>query len=377
MPAQSKNSQSAFLAAIASLSVSILTGCSGSAPSREPPIDPDAARTQIRQLIPASVPNREGWAIDMFTAFESLEIRPTTRNICAVIAVTQQESGFQVDPPVPGLPAMARREIDSRATRYHVPNTLVDIALKVRSPDGRSYAERIRTAKTERDLSEMFEDFIGSVPLGRQLFSDLNPVRTGGPMQVSVAFAEQHAKDRRYPYPLDGPLDRSVRSEVFTRRGGLYFGTAHLLDYPVSYDSMLYRFADFNAGHYASRNAAFQKAVSTLTKTKLALDGDLLRQGASEDDPGQTEAAIRKLADQLEMSNREIRRDLQREKEAEFEKTDLYERLFELADRKAGSPVPRAAVPSIRLESVKITRPLTTEWFAQRVDGRYRKCLGN
>jgi hypothetical protein len=77
------------------------------------------------------------------------------------------------------------------------------------------------------------------------------------------------------------------------------------------------------------------------------------------------------------MSNREIRRDLQREKEAEFEKTDLYERLFELADRKAGSPVPRAAVPSIRLESVKITRPLTTEWFAQRVDGRYRKCLGN
>jgi hypothetical protein len=373
MAAQSNNTRSAFLAAIASLTLAILTGCSGSAPSREPPIDPDVARTQIRQLIPASVPNREGWAIDMFTAFESLEIRPTTRNICAVIAVTQQESGFQVDPPVPGLPAMARREIDSRATRYHVPNTLVDIALKVRSPDGRSYAERIRTAKTERDLSEMFEDFIGSVPLGRQLFSDLNPVRTGGPMQVSVAFAEQHAKDHRYPYPLDG----SVRSEVFTRRGGLYFGTAHLLDYPVSYDSMLYRFADFNAGHYASRNAAFQRAVSTLTKTKLALDGDLLRQGASEDDPGQTEAAVRKLADQLEMSNREIRRDLQREKEFEFEKTDLYERVFDLADRKSGSAVPRAAVPSIRLESVKITRALTTDWFAQRVDGRYRKCLGN
>ena len=197
MAAQSNNTRSAFLAAIASLTLAILTGCSGSAPSREPPIDPDVARTQIRQLIPASVPNREGWAIDMFTAFESLEIRPTTRNIFAVIAVTQQESGFQVDPPVPGLPAMARREIDSRATRYHVPNTLVDIALKVRSPDGRSYAERIRTAKTERDLSEMFEDFIGSVPLGRQLFSDLNPVRTGGPMQVSVAFAEQHAKDHR------------------------------------------------------------------------------------------------------------------------------------------------------------------------------------
>ncbi len=359
------------LALICTLAAS-LAGC-GAAPSREPPIDPDAARTQIRQLIPSTVPNRDGWAIDMFAAFEALDIRPTARNICAVIAVTQQETGFQVDPPVPGLPAMARKEIDTRASRYHIPSSVVTLALNVRSPNGQTYADRIAKANTERALSETFEDFIGSVPLGRQLFADFNPVRTGGPMQVSVAFAEQHAKRRDYPYPVKD----SIRREVFTRRGGMYFGIAHLLDYPVSYDSMLYRFADFNAGHYASRNAAFQKAVATLSKAKLALDGDLLRRGASEDQPGQTEAAVRTLSSQLNMSNREIRRDLQREKDAEFEQTDLYQRLFELADRKAGSPVPRAVVPSIRLESVKITRPLTTEWFAERVNGRYRRCLGS
>ena len=369
----SSSTSRASLVTIASLCIAMLCGCSGSAPSREPPVDPDVARNQIRQLIPTSVPNREGWAIDMFTAFESLGIRPSTKNICAVLAVTQQESGFQADPAVSGLPSMARHEIDTRAKRYHVPGTLVDLALRVRSPDGRSYAERIRTAKTERELSEMFEDFIGSVPLGRQLFSDFNPVRTGGPMQVSIAFAERQAKDHPYPYPLEG----SVRSEVFTRRGGLYFGTAHLLDYPVSYDSMLFRFADFNAGHYASRNAAFQKAVSVLTKTKLALDGDLLLQGDREDEPSQTELAVRKLAERLQLDDRQIHRDLQREKELEFEQTRLYQKVFELADAKSPSPAPRAVVPNIRLESVKITRKLTTDWFAQRVDGRYRKCLGN
>src|SRR6187401_352172 len=346
------------------LATMLLGGCV-SAPPREPPVDPDVARAEIRARIPGAVANRDGWAIDMYAAFEALEVRPTTRNICAVVAVIQQESGFQVDPAVPGLPAMARREIDERAARYHIPGAVVELALKVRSPDGRSYAERLRQAKTERALSEIFQDFIGTVPLGRQLFADLNPVRTGGPMQVSIAFAESHVKTTTYPYPLtDG-----VRREVFTRRGGLYFGIAHLLDYPVSYDSMLYRFADFNAGHYASRNAAFQQAVSSLSKTRLAIDGDLLREGSSE--PSQTELAVRKL--DIGLGERQIRRDLERGTVHEFEESELYRKVFELAD--ARGPAPRALVPNIRLQSVKISRKLTTEWFAQRVDGRYRRCM--
>jgi Protein of unknown function (DUF1615) len=350
-------------------SLALLSACTSPQRVREPPIDPDAARAQIARLIPPNVENRDGWAIDIFAALEALSIRPTTEHACAVIAVTEQESTFQVHPPVAGLPAMARREIDARAARYRIPAFAVNAALDIESPTGASYRERLAKVRTEKGLSDIFEDFIRIVPLGERLFGDLNPVRTGGPMQVSIAFAEAHSETKRYPYPVHS----TIRNEVFTRRGGIYFGIAHLLDYPAAYDDMLFRFADFNAGHYASRNAAFQNAVSRLSKTPLALDGDLLLRGDRANEPSKTELAARKIAQKLELSVAAIRRDLERGESEEFDETRLYERVFALADQ--GKAVPRAVVPKIRLQSPKITRKLTTEWFARRVDQRYERCL--
>lgn len=123
-------------------------------------------------------------------------------------------------------------------------------------------------------------------------------------MQVSIAFAEQHTSG--YPWKMNG----TVRQEVFSLRGGLWFGTYHLLNYPASYSAPLYRFADFNAGWYASRNAAFQNAVVKASGVKLALDGDLIRYDSEE--PGSTELAVRRLASQLGMSDSEIHRQLKR-----------------------------------------------------------------
>lgn len=338
---------------------------------REPPIDPDVARAEIAKRLPAKVSNRDAWAIDIFAAFEALSIRPTTENICAVVAVTEQESTFQVDPRVPGLPAIARREIDNRAARYHIPAIAVNAALALQSPTGATYRERLDQVKTEKELSDIFSDFISIVPLGGSMFGSLNPVHTAGPMQVSIAYAEQHADAKKYPYPVHS----TIRNEVFTRRGGMYFGIAHLLDYPADYDDVTYRFADFNAGHYASRNAAFQNAVSILTKTPLALDGDLLLHGSAASEPSKTELASRKLADRLDLNDAAIRRDLERGSESDFADTKLYKRIFSLADKGRGKPLPRAVVPKIRLQSPKITRKLTTEWFANRVAERYQQCL--
>jgi hypothetical protein len=324
-------------------------------------------------LLPDGVKDRAGWATDIYAAFAALDIPPTPENICATVAVTAQESGFQVDPVVPGLASIARKEIDKRRESAGVPKFALDAALAIPSANGKTYSERLDAVKTELQLSEVYEDFIGRVPFGKSLLADRNPIRTGGPMQVSVSFAEAFVAGKPYPYPVSG----TIRHEVFTRRGGVYFGVAHLLGYPVAYTRPLFRFADYNAGQYASRNAAFQSALTQVSGIPLDLDGDLVRydRGQPAPEPSSTELAIRVLAQRIDMGHQDIRRDLELEKTQSFERTGLYTRVFRLADRLTGSPAPRAVLPQIPLHSPKITRNLTTDWFARRVDSRYQTCL--
>lgn len=336
-------------------------------------LDAPEIRARIVRLLPDSVRNKPGWAAELHLAYEHLKIPHATETYCATLAVVEQESSYQADPVVPNLPAIVRREIDRRADKYNIPKLIVATALKKSSPDGRSYDERITALKTEKQLNALFEDMTGELPFGKQLLADYNPVRTAGPMQVSIEFAVRHAQERTYPYQVA----KQLRDEVFTRRGGLYFGSAILLDYPAPYDDVAYRFADFNAGRYASRNAAFQAALKRISGHSLALDGDLLRYDDDDpvDTPSQVESALVSMGAALNMSAREIRRDLLLEKSAEFGTTTLYERVFALADRKAGKSLPRQAMPRITLSSPKIIRKLTTEWFATRVAERYRRCL--
>ncbi|RON08071.1 hypothetical protein BK659_17695 [Pseudomonas brassicacearum] len=345
----------------------ILAGCANQATRQAAQPTPAQVKAQIVHLLPASITDREGWAADIYVAFSAQAIPATTQNLCSVLAVTEQESTFQADPTVPGLGKIARDEIDRRAARAHIPNLLVRGALQVSSTTGKSYSDRLNAARSEKELSAIFDDFIGRVPMGNTLFGGFNPVHTGGPMQVSVAFAEKQA--RNYPYPVDG----SIRHEVFSRRGGMYFGIAHLLGYPVSYRQPLYRFADFNAGWYASRNAAFQRALNRISGSTLALDGDLIRYDSIM--PGSTEQAVRALGKQLDMRNTTIRDQLELGNSLKFEDSKLYKRVFELAEKAEGKPLPRAVLPGIQLQSPKITRKLTTAWFAKRVDERYQRCM--
>jgi hypothetical protein len=361
--------------ALALLVVSLLVGCAGiEQPTLTPPkVTANEGRALIVRLLPDGIADRNGWATDLYAAVASLDIPVTTENLCAAIAIIGQESSFRVDPSVPNLADIAKREIERRRERAGVPRLVLDAALALPSSNGKSYGERLDAVKTEFQLSKLYDDFIDRVPLGRTFFADRNPVRTGGPMQVSISFAEHYVESRPYPYPMSG----SVRDEVFTRRGGLYFGVAHLLDYRAPYDRYLFRFADFNAGRYASRNAAFQRAVAQLSGIPLTQDGDLLRyeNGRPSRELGNTETATRVLARRLSLDNAAIRRDLERAEEGDFEQTELYRRVFALLDKAEGKRAARAVVPDIVLSSPKITRTLTTDWFAHRVESRFNACM--
>jgi len=345
-------------------------------PPPSPPAYPERreGKALVSRLLPGGVSDRAGWAADIFNAFAALRIPATTENFCTAIAVIEQESTFQADPAVPGLSRIAWAEIETRRKRYGMPKLLLDAVLARTSRDGRSYKVRIDTLRTEKQMSILFEDMTSEFPYGDHLFARYNPVRTGGPMQVSVQFAEEQVRAAPYPYPPVG----SVRHEVFTRRGGLYFGIAYLLDYPAPYSEPLYRFADFNAGRYSARNAAFQNAVTKISKRRLSLDGDLLRyagNGVPSPDPSDTQRALDAVAARLRLSRAEVQRDLAQEKAAAFQDTLLYQRVFVLADQLSADRLPRAVMPQIDLKSPKIKRRLTTEWFAKRTDGRYGNCL--
>jgi hypothetical protein len=362
------------IAACAAIAACLASCASGPPQALGPPASsPEQARARIAGSLPRSLSDRSGWTADMYAAFGALGIEPSRENICAVVAVIEQESGFHVNPVIPGLPAIAWREIDSRAERAGVPHLVVHTALQLKSPTGRSYSDRIDDARTEKDLSDIFEDFIGTVPMGRTLFAERNPIRTRGPMQVNVAFAETYAAVKPYPYPVK----LSIADEAFTRRGSVYFGTAHLLAYAAPYDAYLYRFADYNAGQYASRNAAFQRAAGIASGIPVVPDGALLPHDSEAKAPGGTEPALRALGKRLNLGDGAIHDALEQGKSADFERSSLYRRVFALAEQRAAHSLPREAVPRIQLHGPKISRYLTTYWYAHRVDQRFKRCLAD
>src|SRR5512139_3641356 len=144
--------------------IAVLAGCATTEEGRQapghPPISAAEGRALTARLLPSGVADRNGWATDIYAAIAVLDIPPTVENLCAVVAITEQESGFRVDPVVPGLSSIAWKEIERRRERAGVPKLALDAALALPSGNGKSYRDRLDEVKTEQQLSLLFEDFI-------------------------------------------------------------------------------------------------------------------------------------------------------------------------------------------------------------------------
>ena len=164
-----------------------LAGCN----SLDPGPSPEQVRATLLRKLPATLHDREGWASDIQTAFTAQHLPPSDANLCAVLAVIEQESTYRADPPVANLGPIAIAEIKRRAAARHVPAFAVDAALRMRSPDGRSYGERLRGLRTERELSELFEQMTARLPMGSgRLLAGLMEESDGLPEVTPRGFAD-------------------------------------------------------------------------------------------------------------------------------------------------------------------------------------------
>ena len=354
-------------------------------------------RAEVTALIVAAEPgvkDAAGWAQDILDNLAALKIPQTEENICAVLAVVDQESGFVANPAVPQLGAIAVQAMEKELRE----NAEYRIFFSLFPHLKREFMDRVRAAKTERDLDLASRHLMDSIRIKEServlellmrlfggkaslvdFFESKNKISTIGSMQVSVRSAL--AAERQYrgaPLTLDQVY--RVRDFLYTRSGGLYAGIRQLLGYETGYSRKLYRFADYNAGRYSSRNAAFQMTVAVLSGDPMELDGDLLKyktNGAPEDAKSATERAIAKVASQFDaaLPEEQIRRDLLLEKEFEFSESVTFRMIREFYNQQTGNDPPFAVLPDIRLRGIKITRPLTTEWYAKRLDQKYQDCI--
>ena len=346
---------------------------------------------QLISAAPPGVVDAQGWAIDLLDVLRTQFLPASRENVCSAIAIIAQESGFVADPAVAGLGALGEKTLRAKFDRIPILGRLAIHFLETTPSAGDSYLARIRAARTERDLDMTYRTMVDDagkrsslsllVQSGmlNQMIEDRNDINTIGSMQVSVRFALAKSQERRW-LPMTLADVYAVRDDLYTRHGGMYYGVMQLLGYDSGYNRKIYRFADYNAGRYASRNASFQNMISVLTNVKLAHDGDLLLYNKDRQAMvklSSSEEVLRGLIKQygLEIDDKKLRADLTKEKTAEFPATQTYLMVRDLFARNTKKQIAFAEVPTIELIGPKIRHHMTTQNFADSVDKRYQKCV--
>ncbi|WP_374664951.1 DUF1615 domain-containing protein [Acinetobacter sp.] len=387
---------SACVKTLSVLTVSISLAACGNGSWWSKDDEPTLNAEQIRKAIPPRVHDRTSWAQDIFDITDQLGIPQTKQNICSIVAVVDQESNFVADPQVPGLGEKAVKEVQTRLDEKFkdklgdgIGSTVAgyfEEVLKTQPSPDNNYLSQMRKVKTERELDELYREIFdymskhyhvsaltGAAKLVGQDFGEkMNPITTLGSMQVHIGYAKDHKRQ--------GGNIAELRSDMYTQYGGLYYGIHRLMMYPADYDKPIYRFADYNSGRYSSRNAAFQSMLNDLTAAELSLDGDLLlynKDGSPRSAKSESERELLNVfaANNVILTPRQIRSDLKKEKDKDFEDTATYRAVTKLYKEKTGKEPFYAMMPEVVISGPKLSREYNTNWFASRVNGRYQTCM--
>ena len=305
-------------------------------------------------------------------------------HVCQVLAIVEQESGYDADPAVPGLGRVVQGGSTgcSRSLALQL-RWRVQRCSTIARRAGAYLEARLAGIRTEQDADLLYREIVAfhraRYPglsramdlLAPDLVEKTNPITTAGSMQVSVSWAVDEA---------DADDSALLRDSLYTGRWAEY-GTARLFAHDAPYDSPRYRFADYNAGVYASRNAALQAQLSVLTGRPLATDGDFLlydNDGDARRKQSKTVGALMtfRARHAPHLSESRIRRDAAQEKSAAFDDTETVEALRAAYTRETGKAAVYAVVPDVALHSPKMKSGRSTRWFTDNVMIRYNDCLG-
>ncbi len=266
-----------------------------------------------------------------------------------LLAVTtiQMESNVRVDPPVAN--ANLETLYANRLKQFRREHILEAAALNVSGLDEQLRVKLRRDTRkgkvrTEADLDRYvlfdlrpwllktlqsdyhFPQSLAELVVARAV---PDPVHTIGPMQVDVAKAYRNALKRGEKVPSQAAMKAWLLDPQTALKRGLKEGVYLLqLSYRqyvselTAEQAVLFSGADYNAGEFSSRNAAFQERLSILTGRKLALDGDLLlySDGVADAVHSKTESAVLELLG-AQFTPDAVRRDLLLEKEPGFSET--------------------------------------------------------
>jgi hypothetical protein len=318
-------------------------------------------------------PDLDQWLDDLNRVFVDLRVDCGDDHfLLLAITTIQMESNVRVDPGVanPNLEELYANRLKQFTQEHAVQARMLNwsgldgtVRAKLRKDTRRG------TVRTEGDLVRYVEtdlrpwllatfeqDYLLPGGLARSIVERAlpEPVHTIGPMQVDFGKAYRNARKRGEKIESAQAMKRLLLDPETARYRGLKEGT-YLLWLNYGYyrsvlppeEAVLYTAADYNAGEFSSRNAAFQEQVAGLTRRKLSLDGDLLlyKDGVPEPARSQTEEAVAVLL-QSDLAPSGVRRDLLYEKEAGFSTTATAKKVCALFQAQSKQECKAARLPT-------------------------------